>query len=251
MSVLDGIVARTRADVAVRKTTCTFDDLSQSDRDFHGALRSDGLSLIAEIKHRSPSRGVIREDFDPAAIARAYDRGASAISVLTDAPHFGGQHAFVGLARAACTRPLLAKDFFIDAFQIREARAAGADAILLMASVLDAATIESFLGEARALGMDALVEVHSEAELDAVLGETSARIVGVNSRDLTTLKIDDATIFDLAPRVRAAGKVMVAESGVFERAQVDRLRDVADAVLIGTGLMMAADLDAKIHELGW
>ena len=253
--VLERIVARTRTDLLARAAAVPKDALvaraQPADRDFAAALTAPGLSLIAEIKHRSPSRGLIREAFDPAAIARIYDNAASAISVLTDHPHFGGRHEYLSVARANAARPLLAKDFFVDDYQIYEARVHGADALLLMASVLPAREIERGIGVARSLGMEPLVEVHSASELDAVLGDTSARIVGVNSRDLRTLAIDDSIVYELAPRVRAAGKIVVAESGIADRTQVDRLRDVADAVLVGTTIMQAPDIAARIRELGW
>lgn len=255
MSVLARIVERKRADVAARQRARPLADLEAnarpSERDFRAALAAPGLSLIAEIKRRSPSRGDLRADFDPAAIARAYDRRASAISVLTDEPFFGGHLEHLTLARNASCIPLLAKDFVVDPHQVVEARAAGADSILLMASVLETAEIERCLSVARGLGMEPLVEVHDAQELDAVLGETTAAIVGVNSRDLKTLAIDEAVVHRLAPRARAAGKIVVAESGILDRAGVERLRGVADAVLIGTSLMLASDIGAKLEELGW
>jgi len=251
MSILGEIVERTKVDVEARKPNTDYSAAPKSERSFLDALQQPGLSLISEIKRRSPSRGLIREDFDPAKIADIYGRHASAISVLTNGPYFGGEHEFLRQAKASAPCPLLAKDFFIDAFQIYEARSYGANAILLMASVLSIDEINALLDLTHSLNMHALVEVHDETELDAVLKETKAAIVGVNSRDLKTLKIHEDQIFKLAPRVREAGRVCVAESGVFERSQVDRLRDVADAVLIGSSIMLAPDIEAKIKDLGW
>jgi indole-3-glycerol phosphate synthase / phosphoribosylanthranilate isomerase len=251
MSILNEIVARTRQDILQRKQTTSYDELDQSDRSFLDALRTPGLSLISEIKKSSPSRGLIRKDFDPAQIASIYGRHASAISVLTNEPYFGGQRDFLRIAREFAPCPLLAKDFFVDEFQIYEARAHGANAILLMASVLDMDTINNFLEILRSLSMDALVEVHDKAELAAVLSHTDAPIVGVNSRDLKTLKIHEEQIFEMAPLVREKSRILVAESGIFERAQVQKLEPIADAVLIGSSIMLADDIEEKIEALGW
>jgi indole-3-glycerol phosphate synthase/phosphoribosylanthranilate isomerase len=251
MSVLNEIVARTRLDVEARKQSAHYFDAPPSRRSFLEALSGPNLALIAEIKRSSPSRGLIREDFDPAQIARIYANHASAISVLTNKPYFGGEQAFLLKAQENAACPILAKDFFIDEFQILEARIHGANAVLLMASVLSIEKLNVMLGRVHQLKMHALVEVHDEAELDAVLKETDAQIIGVNSRDLKTLEIHEEQIFKLAPRVKAAGRVCVAESGIFEHKQVERLRSVADAVLIGSSIMMAKDIAAKIKELGW
>ncbi len=253
--VLAKIVATKRADLATRKEATPLAALeaavAPSDRDFAGALAADGFSLIAEIKRKSPSRGLIREDFDPATIARIYDRHAAAISVLIDTPYFGGELAFLGVARANSGRPLLAKDFFIDAYQVWEARVAGADAILLMASVIDFDSIVELHTLARQLGMEALVEVHDDAELVGVLEHTDAAVVGINSRNLKTLEVDEATIHRLAPAARAANKIIVAESGVHDADAVTRLGQIADAALVGTSLMLAEDIEAKLEALGW
>ena len=251
MSVLKEIVERTKVDVAQRKKNTPISVPAPSDRCFLSALRKEGLSLISEIKRSSPSRGLIRPDFEPQEIASIYGRHASAISVLTNDHYFGGQHEFLGVARNAAPCPILAKDFFVDEYQIYEARAYGADAILLMASVLDIDTINRFLGVVASLNMNALVEVHDQSELEAVLSQTDAAIVGVNSRDLKTLEIHEEQIFAMAPRVRDAGRLVVAESGLFERAQIDKVRPIADAVLIGSSIMLADDIEAKIEELGW
>lgn len=253
--VLERIVATKRRDLTARISATPLAVLqaqaTDSDRSFEAALAAEGFSLIAEIKHKSPSRGVIRADFDPATIAAIYDRHAAAISVLVDEPYFGGKLAYLGLARAASRLPLLAKDFFVEPYQVWEARVHGADAILLMASVLEVEAIAELHALAHTLGMAALVEVHDGDELEAVLSKTEARIVGVNSRNLKTLEIDERTIHALAPIARAAGKIVVAESGVHDAAAVERLRPIADAALVGTSLMRADDIEAKLGALGW
>ena len=252
MSVLEKIVESTKASVSSRKAKHQgFTQLPVSDRDFKTALSKPGIGLISEIKKKSPSRGLIREDFDPAAIATIYGRHASAISVLTNQEYFGGEHGYLQIARQHTQCPILAKDFFIDSFQIKEARAFGADAVLLMASVLEISQINEFLAELEELNMNALVEVHSQSELDNILEQTQAPIVGVNSRDLNTLTIYEEHIFELGPQVKEAGRILVAESGIFDKPQVDKLRPLANAVLIGSSIMLAPDIEEKIVELGW
>jgi indole-3-glycerol phosphate synthase len=203
MSVLGAILDDKRRAVAARRAEVPLEVLESkaepSDRSFLDALRAPGLSLIAEIKHRSPSRGVLRAEVAPRAIAAIYDRYAAAISVLTDEPYFGGAPAHLAEARRGSRRPLLCKDFVVDPeYQVPEARAWGADTVLLIARVLSAPQIERGLQIARRLGMEPLVEVHQRRELEQVLGETSARIVGVNSRDLDTLAIDPGRMEELA-----------------------------------------------------
>jgi indole-3-glycerol phosphate synthase len=266
MSVLERILADTRQAIAAREAAVPRARLEAglvpADRDLVAALSGPGLALIAEIKARSPSRGALRPELDAsapggaspealAALAGVYDAHADALSVLTDTPHFGGAPARLGQVRALSRRPILAKDFFVSEYQVIEARALGADAILLMASVLDDAELERLLGLARGLGMEALVEVHDAAELDRVLDHTSARIVGVNARDLKTLRVDPEVFDRLGPRVRAAGRLFVAESGLHDRAAADHLRTLADATLVGTSLMLAPDPAAKLEALGW
>ena len=224
-------------------------DPQPSERDFFRALAKPTLGLIAEIKRRSPSKGPIREGADPIAIAEIYARHADAISVLTDEPFFGGSLQVLEQVRMAVPLPLLMKDFILSEAQIRAGRRAGADAVLLMASLLPPESIEHLLGVARSLGMEALVEVHDRRELDEVL-QTSARIVGVNNRDLTTLAIDLENFARLAPMI-PDGRLAICESGIESRADVERVRDLADALLIGTTFMSAQDIEAKIVELSW
>ena len=223
-------------------------------RPFRAALaRPAGapLRVIAEIKRASPSAGPIRPGADPADIAREYAAaGATAISVLTDKTYFDGDLAYLGCARRACSLPLLRKDFIIDPLQIAEARAAGADAVLLIAAAFPAGEVQ--LGDcvlvAAGLGLDVLVEVHDEAELERALA-ARATLIGVNHRDLRTFSIDMTLTERIAKRV-PAGTVLVAESGIKTAADVRRLGDVgAHAVLVGEQLMRAPSPGAALREL--
>ncbi len=219
-------------------------------RDFAAALCGDDVRVIAEIKRASPSEGAIREqDFDPAAIASGYEiAGAAALSVLTDGRYFGGHLDHLRAARAAVEIPVLRKDFVIDERQVIEARAAGADAVLLIVAVLDGGRLAELLTLARELGMAALVEAHDQAEVEAALA-MGARVIGVNNRDLRSFAVDLATTERLAAMV-PADRVLVAESGVHTRADVERLAAAgADAVLVGTTLMRADDPGEALEEL--
>lgn len=217
---------------------------------FRAALaREGGANIIAECKRRSPARGVLARAYDPAAIARGYQcAGAAAISVLTEPTFFDGAVAHLEAVRAAVSLPLLRKDFVLDEYQIYEARAAGADAVLLIAAMLDDASLRRLARCARDLGLAALVEVHSAPELDAA-SDAGATIIGVNSRDLRTLAVDlgvcDALAADAPP-----GAVMVAESGIRSRGDIDRLaRAGYHAHLIGERLMAEPDPGAALAAL--
>jgi len=219
-------------------------------RDFAAALRGDDVRVIAEIKRASPSEGAIRaQGFDPAAIARVYEAaGAAALSVLTDERYFGGHLDHLRAARAAVGLPVLRKDFVIDERQLYEARAAGADAALLIVAVLEAGRLAELLALTQELGMAALVEAHDETEVEAAVA-AGARIIGVNNRDLRSFTVDLATTERLAPIV-PADRVLIAESGVHTRADVERLAEAgADAVLVGTALMRADDPGEALREL--
>jgi len=217
---------------------------------FQRALTNPGMSLIAEIKKASPSAGVIREDFDPAALARAYaEAGAAAISVITDRKFFQGDLAYLAdAAQAAPGVPLLRKDFIIDPYQVYEARLKGASAILLIAAALTQEELASLRTLAATLGMDALVEVHDAAELAKAL-RSGAKIVGVNNRDLRSFTVSLETTLRLRPAI-PAGVVVVAESGIKTREDVLRLEEAGvDAILVGESLMRSADVAAKAREL--
>jgi indole-3-glycerol phosphate synthase len=219
-------------------------------RDFRAALEAGpGVAVIAEVKKASPSAGVLREDFDPAAIARAYAaNGAGCISVLTDGPSFQGSLHHLELVRAAVDVPLLRKDFVIDRYQLLEARAAGADAVLLIAEVLAGDALPRLLAQSRELGMEALVELYDRENLPRVLAG-GARLVGVNNRDLRTFRTDLGHTLELA-RAVPPGVCLVSESGIRGRADVERLRAAGvRAVLVGESLMRAPDVGAALREM--
>jgi indole-3-glycerol phosphate synthase len=216
---------------------------------FAAALRRDCVALVAEVKRRSPSAGVIRGNLDPAAHAEAYAAaGAAAVSVLTDGPFFGGSIADLEHVAARVGVPVLRKDFILDEVQIVEARAAGAAAVLLIVRALPSGRLRELLAASRAAGLDALVEVHRPAELDAAL-EADALLIGVNSRDLDTFCIDVEAAWRLIERV-PADRIAVAESGMTTEADVERAAGWgADAVLIGTALSASPDPAAAVQTL--
>ena len=219
-------------------------------RDFAGALRRGGeVALLAEVKRRSPSAGWIRRDADAAQIASAYAAaGAAALSVLTDAEFFGGGLQDLRTVRAAVELPLLRKDFVLDELQIAEARAAGADAVLLIVRILEPSRLAELHAAALDAGLAALVEVHDAAELETALA-AGARVIGVNNRDLATFRTELSVAEALAPRV-PPGVVLVAESGIRTAADVDRLGAAGvDAVLVGESLMREADVGAAARRL--
>jgi len=223
-------------------------------RGFRAALAAtDRVALIAEVKRASPSAGVIREDFQPAAIARQYEQGgARCLSVLTDAKFFQGGLQHMREARTATGVPVLRKDFLLDEIQLLEARAWGADCVLLIAAALgepgSRRDLERLLSGARELGMDAMVEVHDERELEAALAG-GADLVGVNSRDLHTFQVSLDTMARLAPRVPEA-VTLVAESGIRSREDVEKMKGLGvDAVLIGESLMRATDVVSATRAL--
>jgi indole-3-glycerol phosphate synthase len=249
--ILDEILANKRREIAERRgLRATFDlDGMPPTRPFAVALRQPGLSVIAEFKRRSPSGGLIRRDAEPGDIARTYAAaGAAALSVLTDETYFGGSDADLRDARAACALPVLRKDFVVDAYQVYEARAIGADAVLLIVRALADAELCSLLGLAHEFGMDALVETHSADEVERALA-AGAEIVGVNNRDLDTLTTD----VSLAPRLRGlvpSDRVFVAESGISSPEHMRVLADAGvDAVLIGESLLRAPEPGTRLSEL--
>jgi indole-3-glycerol phosphate synthase len=254
--ILDEILARTRADVELRKRTRSLEVLQRDSsrwppaRNLAAALRRPGeIACIAEFKRRSPSAGWIHESADPAATARAYTAGgASALSVLTDEPFFGGTLDDLASARAACDRPVLRKDFIVDPYQLVETRAAGADATLLIVAALDQPTLIQMIRLADALGVAVLVEAHDEEEVGRAV-EAGAGIIGINNRDLRTFTVDRELAIRLRPRV-PADRIVVAESGIRDAADVVRLRDAGvDAMLVGETLMRAPDPAAALRAL--
>ena len=250
-NILDRIVAVKRDEVAAGRGLCDLAAMraraeSQAGaRDFVGALRgrieAGDAAVIAEIKKASPSKGVLRADFRPADIAASYERhGAAALSVLTDAPFFQGAPEYLAAARSTTSLPALRKDFIVDAWQVFESRALGADAILLIAAVLDDAEMRDFEAIAQGLGMAVLVEVHDAGELDRALALRTP-LVGINNRNLRTFEVSLETTLALLPRI-APGKLVVTESGILASADVRRLRAAGvNAFLVGEAFMRADD----------
>ena len=256
MNALERIVARTRGDLEQRKLDVPQERLIADGearraelRPFAEALARPGLSLIAEHKRSSPSAGVIRSDLELEDVVGAYERGgASALSVLTEGPSFAGSLEDLRAAREASMLPILRKDFTVDRYQLYEALAAGADAILLIVAALDRAQLADLHELAGDLGLAALVEVHDRRELE-VAAASGAGLIGINNRDLTTLQVDVRRTYELLPGV-PDGVTVVAESGLRTRSDLDALADAGvDAVLIGEALMRAGDIEATCRQL--
>jgi indole-3-glycerol phosphate synthase len=254
--ILERIVASKRRELTEAKRRVSEVELERRiahaapPRDFRAALeRGPGIQIIAEVKKASPSAGVLRADFDPVAIARIYERhGAACISVLTDEPFFQGHLGYLEAIRAAVDRPLLRKDFLLDRYQLLEARAAGADAVLLIAEILGDNELPEMLREAHELGLQALVELYDRANLARVL-DSGARLIGVNNRDLRSFVTRLEHSLELIDQM--PGDVcLVSESGIRSRADIERLQTAGvRAVLIGETFMRAPDIGAKLNEL--
>jgi len=259
-NILQRILRRKREEIAERAAARPLGELQAvlaealpPSRGFATALAAriaaGQAGVIAEIKRASPSKGMLRTDFRPAEIARSYERGgATCLSVLTDQDFFQGADAYLEQARAACTLPVLRKDFIVDPYQVYEARVIGADAILLIATCLDDATLGGLSDLAQGLGMDVLIEVHDAAELERALGVNS-RLIGVNNRDLRTFAVSLDTTLALLSQV-PAGHLLVTESGIHSRADVQRMRGRGvHGFLVGEAFMRAADPGARLAEL--
>jgi indole-3-glycerol phosphate synthase len=256
-TVLERILAETREEVERRKRVRPLEQPASArarhgdgvERRFHGALSAPGIAVIAEFKRRSPSAGTLRENPDVQQIVRAYERGgAAAASILTEGPNFSGALEDLTAARAACGLPLLRKDFIVDTYQLHEALAAGADAVLLIVAALDGAQLTQLHEAARELGLDVLVEVHDRGELERAL-DLGADIIGINNRDLRDFSVDverTARLMDGMP----AGVVIVSESGIGDAEQLHSLQERGvHAVLVGERLMRAPDPAAALREL--
>jgi indole-3-glycerol phosphate synthase len=255
MSVLDDIIVGVRADLAHRRAAVPEADLraALSDvpppRDPMPSFRAPGVSVIAEVKRRSPSKGELADIPDPAALAKAYaDGGAAAISVLTEERRFGGSLDDLRAVRAAVETPVLRKDFVVESYQLLEARVAGADLALLIVAALGDDEVRRLHDHARELGLTVLVEVHDELETERAVG-LGAELIGVNARNLKTLGVDDATFAKLAPLV-PADRVLVAESGISGPADVTRYAaEGARVVLVGEALVKDGDPACAVRAM--
>ncbi|MCD6013964.1 MAG: trpC [Solirubrobacterales bacterium] len=255
MSKLEELVGAARVEVERRKGAVSIETLRDAvgtlsgSRPFNEALVRPGLSLIGEFKRRSPSAGEIASGATVAEVCAAYERGgAAALSVLTDGPHFGGSLDDLRAARAASSLPILRKDFIVDVYQLYEAAANGADAVLLIVAALDDEALSLLHEEARLLDLDCLVEVHDEADLERAL-EIGAEVIGINNRDLGELTLDLETTPRLLTDV-PAGKTVVSESGYGSWEQLEELERIGcDAVLIGEVLMRSGDPEGAVREL--
>jgi len=257
VTILDEIVAHKRREVERARSVVSADELAERARATTDPVRRFRSTLlaaprprvIAEIKRRSPSRGEIRSDFDPVACALAYaDAGAAAISVLTDERYFGGRLEYLEAVRRVVPLPLLRKDFIVDRYQLDEARAGGADAVLLIAAALTSAELCALRERAAGLGLDALVEVHDSGQLQAALA-AGADLIGINNRDLRTFEVDLGVTERLAAAI-PEGVVAVAESGIFSAGDVERLEAAgARAFLVGEALMREEDIGIALRRL--
>jgi len=256
---LSRIAAYKRVEVADGRRRDSLADLearagsASPPRGFRAALARGAapgrLALIAEIKKASPSRGLIRQDFAPALLATAYERGgASCLSVLTDGPSFEGANGDLAAARGACALPCLRKEFLIDPWQVAQSRVLGADAILVILALVDDSLAADLIAEARRFGMDALIEVHDEMELGRAAG-LGGDLIGINNRDLRTFVTDLAVTERLAPKI-PANALLVTESGIADASAIARLERVgARAMLVGESLMRQADIEAATRAL--
>ena len=257
MSILNEIISQKKVRLVEAKANAPLPEVRQraeamdDARDFAAAIsrgEGEGLRLIAELKKASPSKGLIRPDFDPAEIADIYASHADAMSVLTEEDHFQGALGYISVAKSASPLPALRKDFIIEDYQVFEARAAGADAILLIAKIMDQSLAGDLMALAHELGMGVLFEVHEFEEMDMAL-ELDSTIIGVNNRDLSNLEVDLGHTIEIMREV-PLGVTVVSESGISTHDDVRRLEDAGvDAMLVGTALMLADDIAGAIMRL--
>ena len=254
-NILEEIVAYKREFISMRKRAQSLTDVRHCAADcdepfdFFSALSGEGISLIAEIKKASPSKGIIRNDFDPEEVALDYaSNGANCLSVLTDEAYFQGSDAYIDIAKSISGLPVLRKDFTLDEYQIYESRVLGADAVLLIVSLMDGSQLSDFIGLASEIQLTPLVEVHNWNELE-IASAADARLIGINNRNLKTFSTDLNTTFELLKR-RPEDALLVSESGINNRQDVERLEQAGiDAMLVGESLMREDDMGAKIREL--
>ena len=254
--MLKNIIADKKKEVEQRKKSMPLSRLEERIAlckpvlDFSAALRCSHLQLIAEVKQASPSRGTLVADYNPLKLAEAYSEGgAAAISVLTEEKYFRGSLEHLSVIRANVDRPLLRKDFIFDPYQVYEARAYGADSLLLIAAVLSSSQLEELLSLSHVLGLKCLVEIHQESEIEKVIINNSVEVIGINNRDLSTFNVDINTTRRLRPLI-PEDIIVVSESGIKNRNDIDMLREYRiNAVLIGETLVTASDISGKIKEL--
>jgi indole-3-glycerol phosphate synthase len=253
--ILERIVAAKRMEIASRREMMPLAQIQESltmlppARDFRGAISHLPCAIIAEVKRSSPSKGRIREQFDPVQIAALYEEhGAQAISVLTDEQFFEGKGEYLAAIKKAVALPLLRKDFIIDSYQLYETRVLGGDAVLLIAAILSEGQLQEYIELAGHLGLTPLIEIHTKAELDKALA-AGAEVIGINNRNLQTFATDLATTLTLVPSI-PSDKIVVTESGINTRGDMERLLDAGvHCFLIGEALMRAADIGEKLDEL--
>jgi indole-3-glycerol phosphate synthase len=254
-TILDKIISTKKREVARHKETVSLSSLleciarRQAPLAFAKAIKGDGIKLIAEVKKASPSKGILRPYFDPMALAKTYaENGAAAISVLTDAEYFQGSPEHLTAIRQAVSLPLLRKDFIYDEYQVYESAAYGADAVLLIAAILERRQLEKIMAVSRSLGLGCLVEVHDENELKIAL-DAGAEIIGINNRNLKTFEVDLNTTRRLLPYIPEK-KIVVSESGMSQREDIKKLENWGvDAVLVGEALVTANNIPKKMKEL--
>ncbi|HQQ04779.1 MAG TPA: indole-3-glycerol phosphate synthase TrpC [Kiritimatiellia bacterium] len=250
MSILDEIADNKRAEIAKRSASCPIETLRGRGRgDFAAAMKAAGIGLVAEVKRKSPSAGLIRRPLVPSDVAAAYEKaGAQAVSVLLDEKYFGGGEGDFVEVRRAVSLPMLYKEFVVDEWQIRHAASLGASAVLLIAGILNAVEIEGFMACARDCGLDVLAEVHDAQEVDKIKPLQPA-VVGINNRDLKTFKVDIETTFRLKDRL-AGDALIISESGIRSASDVKRLHDNGiGGILVGEQLLRQPDIETAVKEL--